>query len=66
MGKWSKIPDRITPLLLTAPMLLVDTLSSKVLLLEETLVSLVIVEKNPSEVNNKKKFHASAVLVNRI
>ena len=45
MGKLSEIPDKNTPLLLAAPMIFVDTLLIKVLLLEETLVGLVVVEK---------------------
>ena len=53
MGKQSEIPDRITPLFFTSLTLFVHTLSIKVLILEKTQVGLVIVGKNPSEVNNK-------------
>ena len=53
MGKLSDTPDKIPPLFLTATMLFVHTLSIKVLLLGDTLVGLVIVKKNPREVNYK-------------
>ena len=45
MRKLSEIPDRITPLFLTAPMLFVHKLSITALLLQESLVGLVIVGK---------------------
>ena len=60
-GKMIKTPDKITPLFLTARMLLVHTLSIKVLLFEETLVGLAVVGKTANELNNKLKVNTSYV-----
>ena len=53
MGKISGAPDKITPIILTAPRVLFLTMSTEFLLLEKTLVGLVDVGKNLSEVNSK-------------